>query len=175
LVKSSLPGAPPLAELYRLYAPRLLALAGWLLPTRDAAEDAVADVFLRLPHTLQSYDGRVPVEAWLLRVTTNWCIDWLRRRSRERSLFESTDAAPELSDAAESPLDELILHQRDEAVRAAIQKLPARYRVPLVLRYYRDLSYDEIAVHVGLDRPQTGMLLFRAKRELRRILKGKMP
>ena len=173
LVQSKLAPLPSLAEIYRLYAPRVLSLAGWLLPSRDAAEDAVADIFLRLPEKLATYDGRVPLEAWLLRVTTNWCVDWLRRRTRERTLFEPVEASSEPPDGADSPLDDLLVRERAGAVRAAVRDLPPRYRVPLVLRYFCDLSYQEIAARIGLDQAQTGVLLFRAKRELRRLLKGK--
>jgi len=173
LVQSKLAELPTLAELYRLYAGRVMALANWLLPSRDAAEDAVADIFLRLPEKLATYDGRVPLEAWLLRVTTNWCIDWLRCRSRERTLFEPVEASIEPPDNADSPLEDLLVRERAEAVRAAVRALPARYRVPLVLRYFCDFSYQEIAARTGLDQAQTGVLLFRAKRELRRLLKGR--
>src|SRR4051812_20201458 len=79
LLQSRLAPLPTIAEIYRLHAARVLALASYLLPTRDTAEDAVADVFLRLPGALVSYDRSLPLERWLLRVTSNWCIDWLRR------------------------------------------------------------------------------------------------
>lgn len=63
MVKSSLAASTPaLDELYRQHAPRVFALACWLLPTRDAAADAVSEIFLRLPAALVSYDGRVPLE-----------------------------------------------------------------------------------------------------------------
>lgn len=109
----------------------------------------------------------------MLRVTANWCIDWLRRRTRERRLFEPADLSGEPADAGDSPLDELLLREREDSMRDAVRQLPPRFRVPLVLRYYCDLTYDEIAARIGLDRPQTGVLLFRAKRELRRILERK--
>ena len=172
LVQIKLAELPTLAELYRLHAPRVLSLAAWLLPSRDAAEDAVSDIILRLPEKLATYDGRVPLEAWLVRVTTNWCIDWLRRNSRERSLFEPVEASAEPA-GADSPLDDLLVRERAETLRAAVRALPPRYRVPLVLRYFCDLSYDEVAARIGLDRAQTGVLLFRGKRELRRLLKVK--
>lgn len=155
-----------------MHASRVFALACWLLPTRDAAGDAVGEIFLRLPAALKSYDSRVPLDAWLLRVTANWCIDWLRRHTRERRLFEPESTAEPGDTGADSPLDVLLLRERQDAVRDAVRQLPSRYRVPLVLRYYCDLTYDEIAARIGLDRPQTGVLLFRAKRELRRILEG---
>jgi RNA polymerase sigma-70 factor (ECF subfamily) len=55
-------------------------------------------------------------------------------------------------------------------VRDAIGRLPENYRVPLVLRYYSELSYDEIAQQLGLKRDYVAVLLLRAKQELRRKL-----
>jgi RNA polymerase sigma-70 factor (ECF subfamily) len=169
-----LPQPPSIAELYRRHAPRVLALAAWLLPTAGDAEDAVAEIFLRLPAALSSYDSSQPIDAWLQRVASNWCIDWLRRRSRERRLFDDSPDAADAPAEADTPLDLLLAGERADAVRDAVRRLSPRYRVPLVLRYYCDLSYDEIAARIGLDRPQTGVLLFRAKRELRRQLEGKL-
>ena len=55
-------------------------------------------------------------------------------------------------------------------VRDAIARLPVNYRVPLVLRYYSELSYDEIAEQLDLQRNYVAALIFRAKQELRRKL-----
>jgi RNA polymerase sigma-70 factor (ECF subfamily) len=55
-------------------------------------------------------------------------------------------------------------------VRGTIARLPENYRVPLVLRYYSELSYDEIAQQLGLQRNYVAALIFRAKKELRRKL-----
>lgn len=57
-----------------------------------------------------------------------------------------------------------------DAVRAAIAALPERYRVPLVLRYYSELRYEEIAATLNLPRNTVATLIFRAKQELRRVL-----
>jgi len=55
-------------------------------------------------------------------------------------------------------------------VKKAIAALPQLYRVPLTLRYYSDLSYDEIAEQLGLGRANVATLIFRAKQQLRRAL-----
>jgi RNA polymerase sigma-70 factor (ECF subfamily) len=55
-------------------------------------------------------------------------------------------------------------------VRDTIARLPENYRVPLVLRYYGELSYDEIAQQLGLEKNNVAALIFRAKQELRRRL-----
>jgi len=69
-----------------------------------------------------------------------------------------------------SPLGNVIRMAEQAEVRAAITRLPENYRVPLVLRYYSELSYDEIGQHLGLQKNQVAVLIFRAKQELRRKL-----
>ena len=79
---------------------------------------------------------------------------------------EDVEALP-LAIAADSPLNELIRRERSEAVRQAVLRLPEKFRVPLTLRYYGELSYDEIAEQLGFTRANVATLVFRAKQELR--------
>jgi RNA polymerase sigma factor (sigma-70 family) len=74
-------------------------------------------------------------------------------------------ASPELS-----PLGAVLSTEERTQVRDAIARLPQNYRLPLVLRYYGELSYDEVAEQLGLRRNYVAALLFRAKQELRRKL-----
>ena len=69
-----------------------------------------------------------------------------------------------------SPLGVVISTEERAQVRDAIAGLPENYRVPLVLRYYSELSYDEIAQQLNLQRNYVAALIFRAKQELRRKL-----
>jgi RNA polymerase sigma-70 factor, ECF subfamily len=64
-------------------------------------------------------------------------------------------------------LQEMLSLEARESVQQAIETLGERYRLPLVLRYYNDLSYDEIAATLGLTRANVAVLIFRAKQELR--------
>jgi RNA polymerase sigma-70 factor (ECF subfamily) len=73
--------------------------------------------------------------------------------------------SPELS-----PLSAVIETEERARVRDAIARLPDSYRVPLVLRYYSELSYEEIARQLQLQRNHVATLIFRAKQELRRKL-----
>ena len=69
-----------------------------------------------------------------------------------------------------SPLGAVMSKEERGQVRDAIARLPVNYRVPLVLRYYSELSYDEIAQQLDLQRNSVAVVLFRAKQELRRKL-----
>ncbi|MGH9866169.1 MAG: RNA polymerase sigma factor, partial [Candidatus Acidiferrales bacterium] len=62
-----------------------------------------------------------------------------------------------------------------EQVRKALEQLPSRTRMALTLRYYSDMSYDEIAETLGVRRPFVGVLLLRARHQLRRTLEQSAP
>jgi RNA polymerase sigma-70 factor (ECF subfamily) len=159
------------ADLYRLFYRRVLGLSRYLLGSKVEAEDAASEVFARLPEAMRSYDSTLPFPRWLFSVASHHCLDLLRRRRREQRFFEPQEAeATEAAVAVPSPLEALLFHERQDAVRAAISRLPERYRVPLVLRYYNELSYDEIAARLDLSRAYVGIAIFRAKQELRRCL-----
>ena len=162
-----------LTELHGLLAPRVRGLCRHMLGSLEQAEDATSEIFLRFSKIIGSFDGSIPLERWMLKVAGHHCIDLLRKRSREQQMIVQTDAqALPVAIAADSPLNELLHREQVEGVRAAIEKLPAKFRLPLVLRYYSDLSYDEIAEQLGMKRAHVATLIFRAKQELRRLLPG---
>jgi RNA polymerase sigma-70 factor, ECF subfamily len=159
------------AKLYQAFHPGVLRLCHYMLGSREEAEDAADEVFIRLPRAVQTYDNAQPFSRWLSRVASNYCVDLLRMRRSEQRVFGPADPqAPEPPSSGASPLQELLSQEQKDAVRAAIACMPEHYRVPLVLRYYNDLSYDEIAENLGLSRAHVATLIFRAKEELRRIL-----
>jgi len=165
--------AEALGEIYRLYARRVFGLCRYMLDSRESAEDTTNEVFLKLQRSIQSYDGSIPFIKWLLRVTGNQCIDVLRRRKRARQVIVEADEGVEVINAVSSepsPLSAMLSTEERAQVRDAIAGLTENYRVPLVLRYYGELSYDEIALQMGLQRNYVATLIFRAKQELRRKL-----
>lgn len=160
-------------RLYREHHPRVLTICRRLLGSSDEAEDAANDVFTRLPVALRTYDSRQPFSPWISRVTGNYCVDLLRRRRAEQRLLAPADPdAPEPPAPAASPLHDLLTREQTEAVRQALASLPERYLVPLVMRYYSDLNYDEIADTLGTNRGRVAVLIFRAKQRLQKSLAG---
>ena len=72
--------------------------------------------------------------------------------------------------SAPSPLGAVLRTEERAQVRDAVAGLPEKYRLPLVLRYYSELTYNEIAQQLGIQRNYVAALIFRAKQELRRKL-----
>jgi RNA polymerase sigma-70 factor (ECF subfamily) len=162
------------ATLYRSHYPRVFGLCRRLLGGAGSAEDATQEVFLRAFRALDRYDSRQPFAAWVLGIASNHCIDLVRRRAQGAKLFEEYDAhAADLDASTPTALDVLVDTERAIELRAAIAALPDRYRLPIVLAYYNESSYDEIAHVLGVSRNHVGVLLLRARQQLRRQLAGK--
>jgi RNA polymerase sigma-70 factor, ECF subfamily len=164
--------AEALGEIYRRYVRRVFGLCRYMLDSPESAEDVTGEVFLKLQRLIESYDGSIPFPRWLLRVAGNQCIDALRRRQRGRQVIVEVEDATviEAPSSDLSPLGAVIRTEERAQVRDAIARLPLNYRVPLVLRYYSELSYDEIAQQLNLKRNYVAALIFRARQELRRKL-----
>jgi RNA polymerase sigma-70 factor (ECF subfamily) len=159
---------------FHVYRGDVRRLCRRILGDVAAAEDAVAEVFLRAQEGLAGYDASRPFRSWLLGIAAHHCIDLLRRRSSERRLFEDRGVDPaDLPDRGPSPLHQVVRAEERAAVVAAIDALPVKYRLPLVLRHFADLDYDAIGGLLGISRNQVGTLLFRAKRRLRAGLGGR--
>jgi len=163
-----------LTELYGQFGRRVYGLCRHMLGSPEAAEDARGEVFLRLPRALRTYDPALPFSRWLLTVVSHYCLDLLRRRRLEPRLFLGDEAEavpdPDTAGPTPSPLGRLLLDERREELREALAALPDQYRVPLALRYYGELSYEQIAAELELKRNHVATLIFRAKHELRRRL-----
>jgi RNA polymerase sigma-70 factor, ECF subfamily len=160
------------ADIYNTHYRRVFSLCRYLLNSFEAAEDATHEVFLRAQRKLATYDPSLPVSSWLLGIASNHCIDLLRRRTTEKRIFELEGKdAMESPSGGLTPLGELIAAERGHDVRNALSELPEKYRVPLVLAYYNEMSYDEIAAMLGLGRNHVATLIFRGKQQLREKLR----
>src|SRR6201997_680484 len=118
--------AEALGEIYRLYVRRVFGLCRYMLDSRESAEDATSEVFLKLQRVIESYDGSIPFPRWLLRVAGNQCIDALRRRQRGRQVIvEGEDATVLEAPSSElSPLGAGVRAEERAQVRDAIARLP---------------------------------------------------
>lgn len=137
------------------------------------AEDAAAEVFLKLHTVLDKKDEAHPLRPWLCQVAGRHCIDKLRRRKREKnSTVSGKDLGAVPDDLTPSPLSQILRNEANRQLREQLNRLPQRYRVPLVLRYYNCKSYSEIARTLNKGLPTVKMVIFRAKNRLRHNLRG---
>jgi RNA polymerase sigma-70 factor (ECF subfamily) len=155
-------------ELYQDLAPTVFRLCRRALKTREDAEDATTEIFLKVRVKLGQYDRHRPFRPWLFKLAANHCWDELRRRQRRREVGDIDSLGAESPEPG--PLARLLAEQRRQDVRGALAKLDDRDRLALVMRYYAELSYDEIAEVLGVTSTLVGVLLLRARRRLRHML-----
>ena len=157
-------------ELYREYAPAIFRFCRRAMPTREDAEDATMEIFMKLREKLTQYDQSRSFTAWLYKVSANHCWDMLRRRRvRQDKETDDVENVP-IEHPDPNQLERLIEERSNEEVRKALAKVGTRARMALVMRYYSDMSYDEIADALGVRRAFVGVVLLRARHELRQAL-----
>jgi RNA polymerase sigma-70 factor (ECF subfamily) len=159
-------------ELYRRYAPAIYRFCRRILPAREDAEDATTEIFMKVRQKLGTYDATRPFTAWLYKVASNHCWDTLRRRHIRQDLETGEVENLPLEHPDPSQLERLQAERTSKEVRSGLAKLPDRARMALVLRYYAEMSYDEIAETLGVRRAFVGVLLLRARHQLRDVLQG---
>ena len=154
--------------LYKEYYVRVFGLCRRLLNSASLAEDATQEAFMRAYRNFKNYDNSLPFWQWIASIANNHCVDLLRRGSRTQKLFGDEEVELELVESPEEQvLNTLINSEQDRTLAAAITRLPDKYRVPLVLAYFNNASYDQIAVDLSISRNHVGVLLLRAKQQLR--------
>ncbi|GBE44846.1 ECF RNA polymerase sigma factor SigW [bacterium BMS3Bbin10] len=144
---------------------RVLAVARRILGDEMEAEDIAQDVFLKLWRRAGQWEaGRARVSTWLYRVTVNSCIDRLRARKEQM-----VDELPEIGGSA-TQLKTLEEGDLREFMDDALQALPERQRVALVLFHYENLSMSSVAETMDASVEAVESLLARGRRTLKKSL-----
>lgn len=117
-----------------------------IVVSHDDAEDALQETFIKIFSSIDSFKGEGQLTSWMYRIATNEALSLLRRQTH---LFQSIDSlAPTLTSRlqAETALDS---HSAEVLFQKALLTLPTQQRIAFNLRYYDELSYDEIARITG--------------------------
>ena len=161
-----------LSTIYAAHYRHVLRVCRRFFRRPEDAEDAAAEVFLKLHRVLETRDEAVPFRPWVSQVAGRHCIDKLRRRKREKASCVDVANLSEVPDySTPSPLSQVLRREERLEVREQLIRLPKKYKVPLVLRYYKQMSYSEIAHELKRRLPAVRMMIFRGKEELRRNLR----
>lgn len=139
-----------------------------MLGERTEAEDAAQEAFLRAYMNLQRYDPSRSFKTWLLSIASNYCIDRLRRRRLQWLSLddEPTEDSLALSSDEPEPEDVALIREHSKAVQTLLHELSPEYRAVVVLRYWYDYSYAEIADIMDTTESAIKSRLFRARQTL---------
>lgn len=164
------------AELYSTYKRMVLAVCIAILKDEEEALDVAQETFVKVFNNAKSLNPNGNLNGWLRTVAANLCRDRLRKRQRGVRWLQQW-LSQRKSDFTDSRIERTVqLDERDEALQDAIAELEDEFRLPLLLKYYSDLSYKEIAELLtaqegkNVAEDTVGSRLNRAKGKLRKLL-----
>ena len=141
-----------------------------MLGNAEEAEDAAQEAFIRAYSNLRRYDPERRFRNWLLSIASNHCIDRLRKRRFVAVPIEEEPQGEQLASSMESPHRAAERHEAAEQVQTWLDQLTPDYRVPVVLLYWYDFSYEEIAGTLNLTVPAVKSRLHRARKQIADII-----
>ncbi len=154
--------------LVKLHQMRLLRMVLGMLGDVDTAMDIVQESFVRAYQALERFDETQPWYPWLSTIATNLALNHIKKHSRETSL---DDQAYEQAATDPDPLERLQLDETNQRFMTAVRDLPDQYRLVFVLRNFEEMSYEDIAVRLGISLGTVDSRLYRARRMLMEKLK----
>ena len=157
------------AEIVYSFTDAVYNLCYRMLGDSAEAEDAAQETFIRAYSHLGSYDSQRSFKTWLLSIASNHCVDRIRkRRVNTVSLDEPLASGSPLEIASSDPLPEDVLLRRERSalIQRMLDELAPEYRAAVVLRYWYDCSYSEIAAALNTTESAIKSRLFRARQML---------
>lgn len=172
LVKLCLEGdRQAFAEIVERYQKQIFSLAFRLTNQVEDAQDLAQEAFLKIYQVLDKYDPTRPFFPWMYKVAVNVCYTALRKKPEPTTPLDKViDFAPLIPETYTQPEDYIEVKEIQNIVGQALAELPENYRVPLVLRYLEDLTYQQIADVMDLPLTTIETRLFRGKSLLQKRL-----
>ncbi|KAF0204662.1 MAG: sigma-70 family RNA polymerase sigma [Bacteroidetes bacterium] len=137
------------------------------------AEDLTIETFGKAFRSLEKFSPDYAFSTWLFRIAINHCIDFLRKQKNDpcqRDKGNYQFSQPDVADNTPDPEETYIREQRFGLMRDTVEKLKPRYKRLIELRYFEELTYEEIAAELNLPIGTVKAQLFRAKDFLYQIL-----
>lgn len=158
------------ARLVEAYQAPIYNLAYRLLGNPTEAEDAAQEVFIRAYTKLDTCDPQRRFSSWILSIAAHYCVDRLRRRKGDWASLEDEAASFSLTDRQPRPEEVALQREQSAIIQDLLQRLPPSYRLVVTLRYWYDLSYEEIAAMTQSTESAVKSRLHRARQMMAAML-----
>lgn len=167
------------AELMGRYRDAIYFMLLKMVNNKSDAEDLTIEAFGKAFKNLSQYSPNYAFSTWLFKIASNNCIDYLRKKRTNLVSIDSAgsdeienEAPIHLKDDTPDPEEGMIKQQKAILMRTVVKKLKPRYRTLIELRYFKEFSYEEIAIELDLPLGTVKAQLFRARELLFNTLKG---
>ena len=167
------------AELMGRYRDSVYYMLLKMVNNKDDAEDLTVEAFGKAFKRLSQYTPNFAFSTWLFRIATNNCIDFIRRKRKNTFSIdqpieddEGGEMVMDLRSEALDPEEHIMKKQKIIMLRELVDKMKPRYRTLIEMRYFQELSYEEIADQLELPLGTVKAQLFRAREFLFNVLKN---
>lgn len=168
------------AELLRRYRRPVYHLVLKMVRNQEDAEDLTIEAFSKAFKNLPKFNPDFTFSTWLFRIATNNCIDFIRKKRLSTTSIDTTfqddggdEMRMDIKDRDLNPQEAAIRDQKIALIRAIVTKLPPKYQILVKLRYFDELSYEEIAGEIDAPLGTVKAQLHRARELLYDLVKNK--
>lgn len=154
-------------ELYNFYFPKILGYVKKRVKHQETAEDLVSETFTKVFVNLEKFDFKgYPFSSWLYRIAVNVVIDYWRKENK----IKTSDIDEHFDIASNMETDQtVIIEERHQEVVKYMEVLPERERQVVELKFFAELSNQEIAQTMKISANLVGVIIFRALKKMRKI------
>jgi len=160
-------------ELVNRYEGKMTAYVRRFLNNQDDARDLVQDVFMKVYKNIKSFDTSMRFSPWIYRIAHNESVNSIKRKVREPLNFFDPEVLFPHPVAVENPQDDAELSEMKEVLESCMEDLDDKYKEVLVLRYFEDLDYKDIADILKIPVVTVGVRINRGKERLKKIYEEK--
>jgi len=167
-------------QLVLMYKDIVYSIVYRMVRNKQEAEDLTQEAFIKAYKSLVSFNEDYAFSTWLFKIATNNCIDFFRKRKLKTYSMHQTvhykdeEVQHEYADSKPSIENELVAADRSKIIQQAIEKLPEKYRVVIVMRHEKEYSYEQISEELDLPLGTIKARIFRAREMLNKNLRGKL-
>ena len=168
------------ADLMAKYRDSIYFMMLKMVKNGDDADDLTIEAFGKAFNRLHQYAPNYAFSTWLYRIATNNCIDFIRKKKMMTMSIdkpvkdsEGEEMSIDLKSSNLDPEEKIIRKQKIRIMREIVDQLKPRYKELVVLRYFRECSYEEIADETELPLGTVKAQLFRAREQLYKLMRNK--
>ena len=155
--------------LYRRYSGKVYSKCISLLKEEALAQDAAQEIFTKIYLNLAKFSERSKFSTWVYSITYNYCIDFIRRKKKERNLFSAeVEDPPEQIEEVE---DTALLEMEVGRLKIVLEKIPPGDKAILLMKYQQEMSIKEIAAALDKTESAIKMKIKRAKHKAQLVYK----
>jgi RNA polymerase sigma-70 factor, ECF subfamily len=158
-------------EIVKRWERKIFALCFGMLRREDEAKDATQEAFIAAYRNLSRFRGEAKVSSWLHRIAVNQCLTRKRReKTRSESFFDDSEASDEKvfeAPASVSPSNVTEKNERLQAVRSAVQALPAELKQVVIMKEFEEMTFQEISDAMEIPLSTVKSRLYTALKQLR--------